>query len=61
MYFAFKNENRIMKPVEIILREEGRQVIMMEGVNLIKIYDKHICKYYNVSPILCTTIIDNKK
>jgi hypothetical protein len=28
---------------------------MIEGVNLTKVYYKHICKYHNVSP--CTTII----
>jgi hypothetical protein len=38
-------ERRTMKSVEIILRriEVGRGR-MMEGVNLIKIYCKHICK-----------------
>jgi hypothetical protein len=38
-------ESRTMKSVEIILRKvEGRRGRMMEGVNLIKIYCKHICK-----------------
>jgi hypothetical protein len=32
---------------------------MIEGVNLIKIHYKHICKSHNVSP--CTTIYANKK
>jgi hypothetical protein len=41
--------NRTMKPVEIILRrEEGRQGRVMEGLNVIKIYHKHIFKYHNV-------------
>jgi hypothetical protein len=47
MYFVFMYENRRKKPVEIILRR-GR---MMEGVNLTKIYCKHICKYHNASPV----------
>jgi hypothetical protein len=43
MCFVFIYENRRMKPVEIVLRrgEEGRGR-MMEGVNLAKIYCKHI-------------------
>jgi hypothetical protein len=36
-----------MKHFEIVLRR-GR---MMEGVNLTKIYSKHICKYHIVSPV----------
>jgi hypothetical protein len=49
-------ENRRMKPVEIVLRRGKRgRGRMMERVNLIKIYCKHICRYHNVS--LCTTII----
>jgi hypothetical protein len=43
-----------MKPIEIVLRRGGRG-IAMEGVNLIKIYGKHICKCHHVPP--CTTII----
>jgi hypothetical protein len=45
-----------MKPVEIVLRrgEKGRGR-MMEGVNPVKIYFKHVCKYHNASS--CTTII----
>jgi methylphosphotriester-DNA--protein-cysteine methyltransferase len=56
MYFVSIYENRRMKSVEIVLRrEEGGRGRMMEGVNLTKIYCKHICKYHNVSP--CTAII----
>jgi hypothetical protein len=56
MYFVFVYENRTQKLVEIILRrwEEGLGKTM-EGMNLIKIYCKHICKSHNVSP--CTIII----
>jgi hypothetical protein len=55
MYFVFIYENRRMKPAEIVLRRgEGRRRRIMEGVNLIKIFHKHIYKY-NVS--LYTTII----
>jgi hypothetical protein len=44
-------ENRIMKPVEIVLRMgKDRRGRMMEEVNLTKIYFKHIYKYHNVSP-----------
>jgi hypothetical protein len=50
--FCFIYENRKMKLVEIVLRrEEGKTRRTMEGVNLIKIYCKHICKYHNVSPV----------
>jgi hypothetical protein len=56
MYFVFIDENRRMKPIEIVLRRgEGRKRRTMEGVNLTKIYCKHTCKYHNVSPY--TTII----
>jgi hypothetical protein len=56
MYFVSIYENRGMKPI-IVLRmggESGRGRTM-EGVNLTKIYCKHIYKYHNVSPP--TTII----
>jgi hypothetical protein len=50
MYFAFVYENRTIK------EEEGRGMREKDGgVNLIKIYCKHICKCHNVS--LCATII----
>jgi hypothetical protein len=32
---------------------------MTEGINLAKIYGKHICKYHNVSS--CTILYANKK
>jgi hypothetical protein len=51
-------ENRIMKPVEIFLRRlmEGGWGRMMESVNLIKIYCKHISKCHSESPPCTTTI-----
>jgi hypothetical protein len=56
MCFIFICENRIMNPVEIILRRgEGEWGGTMEGVSLIKICPKHICNYHNVSPY--TTIV----
>jgi hypothetical protein len=54
MYFVFVYENRRMKPVEIVLGRGGRERRggrAMEGVNLTKIYCKHICKYHHVSPV----------
>jgi hypothetical protein len=61
MYFAFMCEHRGMKPVEIVLRrgdEEGGR--KMEGVNLTKIYCKHICKYHNVSPVQLVYVNNQK-
>jgi hypothetical protein len=56
MSFVFIYGNRILKPIEIVLRRVGeKRGRMMEGVNLTKIYYKHICKYHNISP--CRTII----
>jgi hypothetical protein len=53
MYFAYVYENRTMKPVEIVLRSrEGGSGRMMEEINLIKIYHKHICKCHNESPFI---------
>jgi small nuclear ribonucleoprotein (snRNP)-like protein len=46
MYFVDVYENRKMKPVTIILRN-GR---MMEGMNIIMVYCKHISKCYNETP-----------
>jgi hypothetical protein len=43
-------ENRTMKFVEIALGREEERRKKMEGVNLIKIHCKHLCKYHNVSP-----------
>jgi hypothetical protein len=51
MYFGFIDENRRMKPVEIVLGREGEGGRTMEGVNVIKIYCKHICKYHNASTV----------
>jgi hypothetical protein len=54
--FVLRNENRRMKPVEIVLRRgKGEERRMMEGVNLTKTYCKHIHKHHNIYP--CTTII----
>jgi hypothetical protein len=55
MYFVSIYEKRRIKPTGIVLRsgereERGRT---MEGVNLTKIYCKHICKYHNVCPCTC--------
>jgi hypothetical protein len=47
-----------MKPIEIILRKGKGMRENNGGVNLIKIYCKHICKCHNVSP--CTIIYANK-
>jgi hypothetical protein len=53
VYFAYVYENRTMKPVEIVLRSrEGGSGRMMEEINLIKIYHKHICKCHNESPFI---------
>jgi hypothetical protein len=45
-------ENRTVKSIEIILRsgEEGWGKIM-EGVNLINIYYKHMCKCHNETSV----------
>jgi hypothetical protein len=48
--FVFMYENRTMKFVEIALGREEERRKKMEGVNLIKIHCKHLCKYHNVSP-----------
>jgi hypothetical protein len=49
MYFVYMNENRSMKPVEIILRRWGAEGggRMMEGINLIKKHCNHIYKCHN--------------
>jgi hypothetical protein len=49
-------ENRRMKPVEIVLRRGGEERRENDGgVNLPKVYHKHICRYNNASPeqLLC--------
>jgi hypothetical protein len=52
MYLVFRYENRRIKSVEIVLRrEESRGGRKMEGVNLTKIYCKHIHKYHNVPTV----------
>jgi hypothetical protein len=48
--FLFAYENRTLKPVEIVLRR-GKERRKNQGVNLVKIYCKYMCKFYNVSPI----------
>jgi hypothetical protein len=48
MYFVYIIENRIMKPVELVLRSRGGQWgRMMEEVNLIKMHYKHIYECHN--------------
>jgi hypothetical protein len=49
MYFVYVYENRIMKPAENFLRRGKGWEGIMEGVNLIKIYCKHLCKCHSVS------------
>jgi hypothetical protein len=45
MSFVFMYENRIVKPVEIVLRRGKRgKRADNGGVNLIKLHCKHICK-----------------
>jgi hypothetical protein len=46
IYIVFIYESRTMKLLEVRGKECGR---MIEGVNLIKIYFKHIFKCHNVS------------
>jgi hypothetical protein len=49
-----------MKPIEIVLRSGGeRKGRTMQGINLTKVYCKHICKYYSVPLVLLLYI--NKK
>jgi hypothetical protein len=55
MYFIFICENKTMKPVEMVLRGKEEWERMMEGVNLIKVYCKHIYRCHNITP--CATII----
>jgi hypothetical protein len=50
VYFVYMYENRTMKTVEIVLRRGG----IWEtdgGVNIIKIYCKHIRKCHSESPL----------
>jgi hypothetical protein len=44
MYFVYVSENRIIKPVEIILRRgrDGAEGRTKEGVSLNKVHCKHI-------------------
>jgi hypothetical protein len=52
MYFIYLYENRTMKPAENVLRsEEVGGGGTMEGVNLTKVYCKHICKCHNETPL----------
>jgi hypothetical protein len=51
-----------MKPAEIVLRSgTGQKRRIMEGVNLTKIYYKHIYKYQNISPIQLLYVIFLRK
>jgi hypothetical protein len=52
MYFVYVYENRIMKLVEVVLRRgrRGRRE-NDEGMNLIEIHYKHICKRHNETPL----------
>jgi hypothetical protein len=54
----FLDENKEVKPVEIVLRMErgGKRENNGRGYSVYsKIYCKHMCKYHSVSP--CTTIL----
>jgi hypothetical protein len=55
MYFVSTYDNRRMKPVEIVLRRQGREKREDDGEGKSKIHCKHIHKYHNAA--LCTTII----
>jgi hypothetical protein len=44
-------KNRAMKPIEIVLWWWWGWGRMMEGVNLIDMHDKHICKCHNETPL----------
>jgi hypothetical protein len=44
-------ENRIMKPVEIALKEVGGQIKEKDGGGKSKIYYKHLHKCHNVSTV----------
>jgi hypothetical protein len=47
MYFVYLYKNKTMKPVKIVLRRVRAGGRMMEWMNLIKTYCKHICKCHN--------------
>jgi hypothetical protein len=51
MYFIYLHENKTMKLVENF--SEGGKGLgrMMDGLNLTKVYCKHICKCHNGSPL----------
>jgi hypothetical protein len=46
---------RKMKPAEIVLRRGGKEKRENYGWCKSKLYHKHICKHYNVSPcaVIC--------
>jgi hypothetical protein len=52
MYFIHLYENRIVKPIEIVVRiEEDEGGKMMDGVNLTKVCCEHIWKCHSDSPL----------
>jgi hypothetical protein len=53
-------ENGKMRPIETIVRMGGGRIKENDGgVNLTKIYSKHLCKCHNVSPV--QQLYDNLK
>jgi hypothetical protein len=50
MYFVNMYENRTTKRIEIVPSWRGMRE-KMEGVNLIKMYYKNICKCHNEPPL----------
>jgi hypothetical protein len=50
-YFVYLYENRIMKPVEIILRRRpGGRGRFMEGMKVTKVHCEQICKCHDETP-----------
>jgi hypothetical protein len=49
---------KIMKPVEIVLRRGAGKKRENNGCGESKIYCKHTCKFYNVSPIQLYILIN---
>jgi hypothetical protein len=63
IYLISIYENRRMKPAKIVPRRGiGVRRKNYKGVNLTKIYCKHICKYHNISTYnYCMLIIIKNK
>jgi hypothetical protein len=61
MYFVSIYENRRMKTCWNCSKRGGSRERTMEGVNLSKIYCKHICKYHNVQLLYVNKNFNIKK